>query len=81
MDNHRHSLDIGTAGGSPRKIIGLERSKKGLEELVRVLQPHTILVYGSANYPCFDKLIDQGIKVIAYPGSTASAFDKKRQTR
>ena len=48
---------------------------------IRVLQPRTILVYGSANYPCFDKLIDQGIKVIAYPGSTASAFDKRRRTK
>ena len=71
---------IGTAG-SPRKLIDRERFEKGLEELVRVLQPYTILIYGSANYPCFDKLIDQGIKVIAYPGSTASAFDKRRRMR
>ena len=72
---------IGTAGGSPRKLIDRSRFEKGLDELVRILQPHTILVYGSSNYPCFEKLIDQGIKVIAYPSHTASAFDKRRRTR
>ena len=71
---------IGTVGGSPRKLINRERFDKGLEELARVLQPHTILVYGSANYPCFKKLIERGIKVITYPGSTASAFAKRRLT-
>ncbi len=68
----------GIAGGSPRKLIDRKRFEEGLDELVRILQPHTILVYGSANYPCFDKLIDQGIEVIAYPGSTASAFDNQQ---
>ncbi len=72
---------IGTAGGSPRKLIDRKRFEEGMDELVRLLQPHTILVYGSANYPCFDKLIHQGIRVISYPSRTASAFDKRRQTR
>ena len=72
---------IGTVGGSPRRLIDRKRFEEGLEELVRVLQPHTILVYGSASYPCFDKLIDQGIKIISYPSRTASAFNKRRQTR
>ena len=69
---------IGTVGGSPRKLIDRKRFEEGLKELVRVLRPHTILVYGSANYPCFDKLIDQGIEVVAYPSRTASAFERKR---
>ena len=71
---------IGTIGGSPRKHIDRKRFEEGLEELVRILQPHTIIVYGSANYPCFDRLIDQGIKVIAYPGCTASVFDERRRS-
>ena len=69
---------IGTVGGSPRKQIDRERFEIGLKELVRVLQPHTIVVYGSANYPCFDKLIEQGIKVVSYPSRTASAFERRR---
>lgn len=69
---------VGTAGGSPRKLIDRNRFDEGLEELVRVCRPHTILVYGSANYPCFDKLIDQGVKVISYPSRTAAAFERRR---
>ena len=42
---------IGTVGGSPRKYIDRNRFEKGLAELVRVLHPHTIIIYGSANYP------------------------------
>ena len=69
---------IGTVGGSPKKLADRRRFEDGLEELVRVLRPHTILVYGSANYPCFDSLIHRGIKVIAYPSHTASAFERRR---
>ena len=69
---------IGTVGGSPKKLIDRKRFEEGLVELVRVRNPHTILVYGSASYPCFDKLIDQGIKVISYTSRTASAFERRR---
>ncbi len=70
---------IGTVGGSPRRIADRKRFEEGLEELVHFLQPHTILVYGSANYPCFAKLISRGIRVIAYQSNTALAFDRRRR--
>ena len=69
---------IGTVGGSPRKRVDRKRFEEGLEELVRVRKPHTILVYGSANYPCFKKSIAQGINVIAFPSRTALAFERRR---
>ena len=69
---------FGTGGGSPGKLIDRKRFEEGLEELVRTLLPHTILVYGSANYPCFDKLKDRGINEISYPGHTAFAFERRR---
>ena len=72
-------IAIGTCGGSPRKYEDRERFEKGLDELVRVLCPHTIVVYGSSSYPCFDKLIDQGIKVVSFPSQTAQAFEGRMQ--
>lgn len=69
---------IGTVGGSPRKLADRKRFEEGLEELVRVLHPHTIIVYGSANYQCFKKLEEQGIKVVSYPSRTASVFERRR---
>lgn len=70
---------IGTVGGSPRKLVDRKRFEEGLKELVSVLCPHTILVFGSANYPCFDKLNELGITVTAYPSNTALAFNKRRR--
>jgi len=47
---------IGTVGGSPRKYEDRARFTDVLIELVKTLQPHTIIVYGSANYPCLKDL-------------------------
>ena len=71
-------IAIGTVGGSPRNLIDRKRFEEGLTELVRVLHPHTILVYGSANYTCFDRLKEQGITVVSYRSHTASAFERRR---
>ena len=68
-------LCIGTVGGSPRKHIDRKRFEKGLFELVKRYSPHTIIVYGSANYPCFQKLAEQGIKIKSYTSHTALAFE------
>ena len=75
---HNSIIAIGTSGGSPRKLVDRKRFEDGLFELVRVLEPHTIIVYGSANYACFDKLRVQGIRVLQYPSHTASAFERRR---
>lgn len=71
-----HSIvAIGTVGGSPRKLIDRKRFEDGLYKMVEVLQPHTIIVYGSANYDCFDKLKEQGIIIISFQSKTAKAFE------
>lgn len=70
---------IGTCGGSPRKLADRERFERGLKELMKVLTPHTILVYGSANYPCFKGITEQGIKVVSYPSQTARAFEGRKR--
>lgn len=41
--------------------------EKYLIMMIEVLNPHTILVYGSANYDCFKSLWISGIKIVAYP--------------
>ena len=69
---------IGTVGGSPRKLIGRARFEKGLTVMIDRLRPKTILVYGSAKYPCFTRLKDMGVSVIEYPSRTASYFEKRR---
>ena len=65
---------IGTVGGSPRKLEDRERFEEGLRELVKRLHPHTIIVYGSANYKCFKQLEEPGITILAYPSKTSRVF-------
>ena len=71
-------IAIGTVGGSPRRLIDRKRFEDGLEELIRILEPHTIIVYGSSNYPCFDRLKEIGVTIVSYPSQTASAFERRR---
>ena len=43
-----------------------------------MLHPHTIIIYGSANYPCIEKLKEQGITIIAFSSETAKAFERRK---
>lgn len=66
---------IGTVGGSPHKIVDRKRFEEGLFKMIEVLQPHTIIVYGSSNYDCFDKLKSQNINIVSFQSKTAKAFE------
>lgn len=68
---------VGTVGGSPRKLVDRDRFVEGILSMVDYLQPHTILVYGSANYPVFDELRKRGIAIISYKSHTALAYEKR----
>ena len=70
---------IGTVGGGPRKLIDRKRFELGLFKMVDVLKPHTILVYGSANGDCFDKLRVQGINIVSYQSKTAKVFEGRKR--
>ena len=68
-----------SSGGSPRRIKDRERFNEGFSEMIARLSPKTIIVYGSANYPCFDLARDKGISVRQYPSATASYYEVKKQ--
>jgi hypothetical protein len=72
---------IGTVGGSPFKILDRKRFEEGLYYMVKKLNPCVIIVYGSANYPCFKKLKSQGIKILEFPSKTNSYFNKRRKIK
>lgn len=75
------TVAIGTVGGSPYKLIDRERFEKGLFEMVRKLKPRCIIVYGSASYPCFEKLRKEGILILQFDGRTASFYKGRRDAR
>ncbi len=69
---------IGTVGGGPRKLENRERFEKGLNKMVEILHPQTILIYGSANGKCFEELKKQGIQIVSYPSKTARDFERRK---
>ena len=71
-------VSIGTVGGGPRKLIDRDRFEAGLYKMVEVLEPHTILVYGSAKGKCFDELRRRGIIIASYQSKTARDFERRK---
>ena len=69
---------IGTVAGSPKKVINRHRFNTGLNEMIIQLQPITILVYGSDNYSCFEKLKQDGITIIQYPSETSEYYEGRK---
>ena len=67
---------IGTVGGSPRKLVDRKRFEDGFYVMVKKLKPHTIVVYGSANFPCFEWARSIGIKVISFESRTCRAHKR-----
>lgn len=65
---------IGTVASGLRKLINRPLFEDGLNEMVRVIHPSAIIVYGSANYPCFERLKKRGILIIAFPSETNLGF-------
>ena len=69
---------IGTVGGSPRKLADRQRFVDGLSEMVKTLQPKTIIVYGSAEYECFSQLKESGVEIVSFQSKTAKVFEGRK---
>ena len=72
-------VSIGTVGGGPRKLIDRDRFETGIFKMVDILCPHTILLYGSANGDCFNKLRNLGIHIVAFQSKTAKVFEGRKR--
>ncbi|MCR4703593.1 MAG: DUF4417 domain-containing protein [Saccharofermentans sp.] len=68
---------IGVVASGINKVSNRKCFIDGLYRAIEVLKPHTIIVYGSDNYDVFDRIREQGIKVIAFPSKTNLAFMKE----
>lgn len=75
----KHSIvAIGTVGGNPHRLADRERFETGLHKMVEVLQPHTIIIYGSANYPCFEELKKSGVSILSFESKTAKSYRERK---
>ena len=67
-------VSIGTVASGIRKLENRPLFEIGLQKMIEVLHPHTIIVYGSSNYKCFEQVSNSGIHVISFPSETNTAF-------
>lgn len=76
---HNSMLAVGTVASGIRLLKNRPLFENGLFHMVDVLRPHTIIVYGSADYDCFKSLRNQGIHLVSYPSKTCEAFAGRKQ--
>lgn len=72
---------VGTVASNLKHIAHRPYFENGLREMMRVIKPVTILVYGSARYPIFDEIRQMGIEVISYISRTNAVYATKRGER
>ncbi len=65
---------VGTVASGIHKLENRPLFENGFFEMVRLLHPHTIIVYGSSNNECFKKLSESGINIVTFTSKTNLAF-------
>lgn len=70
---------IGTVASGLRKKNNQEQFELWFKQMIEVLIPQTIIVYGSSNYKCFKKAKAIGIKIITFPSKTSQAFENRKR--
>lgn len=71
-------VSIGTVASGIYKLENRPDFEAGLFKMVEVINPHTILIYGSANYDCFKTLSEAGIRIVSYASDTSIAYSTKK---
>lgn len=74
---HNSIIAIGTVASGLRRLENRPVFDAGISEMVRVLHPTTIIVYGSANYVIFEKLKQQGIYIKAFPSRMDEFYSRR----
>lgn len=70
-------IAIGTVASGINKIQNRPYFESGFLKTIELLKPHTIIIYGSANYEIFIKAREAGINIISFPSKTSLAFAKE----
>ncbi len=65
---------IGTVASGLRKKTNRPMFDEGFFNMINELSPKIILVYRSANYPCFLKAKEMGITIIQYKSRTNNSY-------
>lgn len=75
---HNSMLCLGTVASNLKYKINYSQFTEGLMKMYETLKPHTLIVYGSSNYPCFDELRSLGVNIITFKSKTCEYFERRR---
>ncbi len=74
--NPRNSmLCLGTVASGLKYKLNYIQFSAGLYKMYEILKPHTLIVYGSSNYPCFDELRASGVNIITFKSKTCKYYE------
>ncbi len=74
-------LAIGTVGSRLKYLENQYCFDAGFKHLLETKHPHTLVVVGSANYPCFDEAKKQGVRIVQFDGDTCKHFKERKEKR
>ena len=77
----RSVVCIGTVASGLKLAKNCPLFEGGLREMLRILRPHTVIVYGSSNYPPLRLLEEAGVRVIQFDSATNRRFSKGGDAR
>lgn len=72
-------IAIGTVGSGLKLLENRGQFRLWLDELVKVLRPKAIIIYGSSNYEEIQRLHNLSIEIYQFEGRTSQGF--KRRTK
>ena len=69
---------IGTVASGLRELENRSDFYDGFQEMIRILTPQTIIIYGSSRYEVFRKAQDTGIEIISFTSQTTAAYQSRK---
>lgn len=69
---------IGTVASGLRELANRPDFYAGFKEMIRILTPKTIIIYGSSRYDIFKYAQETGIEIIAYISQTNAAYQARK---
>jgi hypothetical protein len=72
-------LCLGTVASNLKYKLNYAQFTAGLLKMYEVLKPHTLIVYGSSDYPCFDKLRALGVNIVTFKSKTCEYYERRKQ--
>ncbi|SEG30336.1 protein of unknown function [Eubacterium ruminantium] len=71
-------LALGSVASDLRYSINHSLFEEGLLHMIKILSPHTLIVYGSSKYPCFDKARQMGVKIVTFQSKTNEYYQRRK---